>query len=81
MTFAKPKPKAKKSNTPDNQLIVKVPTSKGLVTLGKIGLYDESDLHAKVAALSSEQLIKLISKAELSIVPYESSTEKIELDI
>lgn len=80
MAFAS-KPKRNKGNLPDNQLIVKVPTKKGFLTLGKIGLYNESDLHAKVAALSEEQLIKLIAKAELAVVPYESPVDVIELDI
>lgn len=64
-----------KSNTPDNQLVVKVATSKGYVTLGKIGLYNESALHSQVAKLSNEQLVKLLANAELSIVPYSSNAE------
>ena len=76
------KSKSGKSNLPDNQLVVKVSTSKGYVTLGKIGLYNESALHSKVAQLTNEQLIKLLSKAEVSIVPYSSNTdEEIELVI
>ena len=75
------KSKSGKSNLPDNQLVVKVSTSKGYVTLGKIGLYNESALHSKVAELTNEQLIKLLAKAEVSIVPYSSSVneEGIEL--
>lgn len=77
------KSKSKSGNLPDNQLVVKVSTSKGFVTLGKIGLYNESALHSKVAALSPEQLVRLLSKAELSIVAYSngSSDDDIELDI
>ena len=71
-----------KSNLPNHQLIIKVSTSQGYVTLGKIGLYDESALHSKVAQLSSEQLVKLIAKAELSIVAYSANTkDDIELII
>lgn len=76
--------KSKKSgNLPDNQLVVKVSTSKGFVTLGKIGLYNESALHSKVAALSNEQLLKLLTKAEVSVVPYSNGNNEddIELDI
>ena len=81
MAFVSKKSKGA-SNTPDNQLVIKVSTSKGFVTLGKIGLYNESALHSKVSALSSEQLVKLLSKAELSIVPYSSSSnEEFELDL
>ena len=76
------KSKSGKSNLPDNQLVVKVSTSKGYVTLGKIGLYNESALHSKVGQLSNEQLIKLLSNAEVSIVPYSSNTDdEIELVI
>lgn len=77
------KSKSKSGNLPDNQLIIKVSTSKGFVTLGKVGLYNESALHSKVAQLTNEQLIKLLSKAELSIQPYSngSSDEDFELDI
>lgn len=76
------KSKSGKANLPDNQLVVKVKTSKGFVTLGKIGLYNESSLHSKVAQLSAEQLIRLLSNAELSIVPYSSNTDDdIELVI
>ena len=88
MTFASEKSKptksksGKASNLPDNQLIIKVSTSKGYVTLGKIGLYNESALHSKVAQLSNEQLIKLFSKAELSIVAYSNDNkDDITLDI
>ena len=82
MAFVSKKSKGA-SNTPDNQLVIKVSTSKGFVTLGKVGLYNESALHSKVSALSSEQLVKLLSKAELSIVPYSSSSsnEEFELDL
>ena len=81
MAFVSKKSKGA-SNTPDNQLVIKVSTSKGFVTLGKVGLYNESALHSKVSALSPEQLVKLLSKAELSIVPYSSSNEEtIELMI
>ena len=62
-------------NLPDNQLIIKVSTSKGYVTLGKIGLYNESALHSAVAKLSNEQLIKLLSKAELEIVAYSNDNK------
>lgn len=76
------KSKSGKGKLPDNQLVIKVKTSKGFVTLGKIGLYDESALHSKVAQLSSEQLIKLLSNAEVSIVAYSSNTDdEIELVI
>ena len=76
------KSKSGKSNLPDNQLVVKVSTSKGYVTLGKIGLYNESALHSKVAQLTNEQLIKLLSNAEVSIVAYSSNTDdEIELVI
>lgn len=76
------KSKSGKGKLPDNQLVIKVKTSKGFVTLGKLGLYDESALHSKVAQLSSEQLIKLLSNAEVSIVAYSSNTDdEIELVI
>ena len=89
MTFASEKSKptksksGKASNLPNHQLIIKVSTSQGYVTLGKIGLYDESALHSKVAKLSNEQLLKLFAKAELSIVAYSSPSNKddIELDL
>lgn len=71
-----------KSNLPNHQLVIKVSTSQGYVTLGKIGLYDESALHSKVAKLSNEQLLKLIAKAELSIVAYSANNkDDIELII
>ena len=77
------KSKSGKSNLPDNQLVIKVSTSKGFVTLGKVGLYNESTLHSKVAQLSSEQLVKLLSKAEVSIVAYSNNgnDDDFELDI
>ena len=87
MAFASEKSKPTKSKTgkgnlPDNQLVIKVSTSKGYVTLGKIGLYNESALHAAVAKLSNEQLIKLLSKAELEIVAYSNGNkDEITLDI
>ena len=83
MAFVSKAKSAKQNNLPDYQLVIKVPTSKGYVTLGKVGLYQESPLHSKVAQLSQEQLIKLLSKAELSIGPYASSNidEDIELVI
>lgn len=86
MTFASEKSKptksksGKASNLPNHQLIIKVSTSKGHVTLGKIGLYDESALHSAVAKLSNEQLLKLLAKAEVSVVPYTSDNkDAIEL--
>lgn len=85
MAFASEKSKSStkgksKSNLPDNQLVIKVSTSKGHVTLGKIGLYDESALHSAVAKLSNEQLLKLLAKAEVSVVPYTSDNkDAIEL--
>lgn len=69
------KSKSTKSNLPDHQLIVKIQTSKGYITLGKLGLYNESVLHSKITKLNNEQLVKLFSKAELSIVPYSSNIE------
>ena len=87
MTFASEKSKSStkgksKSNLPDNQLVIKVSTSKGYVTLGKIGLYNESALHEKVAKLTNEQLLKLLAKAEVSIVPFTSNAkDDIELDL
>ena len=81
MTFVS-KSKSGKTKLPDNQLIIKVSTSKGYVTLGKIGLYNESALHSKVAKLSNEQLIKLLSKAEFEIVTYSNDNkDAIELVI
>ena len=86
MTFASEKSKptksksGKASNLPNHQLIIKVSTSKGYVTLGKIGLYDESALHSAVAKLSNEQLVKLIAQAELEIVAYgNGNKDAIEL--
>lgn len=85
MAFASPeKAKSAKSapaNKPNHQLIVKVATSKGFITLGKIGLYDESALHSAVAKLSNEQLVKLLSNAELSIVPYTDSKDKDAIEL
>ena len=83
MAFVSKSSKSSKGNLPDNQLVIKVPTSKGYITLGKIGLYNESNLHSKVAQLPQDQLIKLLSKAELIIQPYSSSSndEDIELVI
>lgn len=75
------KSKSGKANLPDNQLVVKVSTSKGFVTLGKIGLYNESALHSKVAQLTNEQLIRLLSNAELSIVPYQSGNADDEIEL
>lgn len=75
MAFVSKKSKPGNANTPDNQLVVKVSTSKGFVTLGKIGLYNESALHSQVAKLSNEQLVKLLAKAELSIIPYSNNAE------
>lgn len=82
MAFAKPSNKKTKSNLPDNQLVIKVPTSKGFVTLGKIGLYNESNLHTKVTALDETKLKALLAKAEISIVAYSANIDDdIELDI
>lgn len=75
------KNKSGKSKLPDNQLIVKIATSKGFVTLGKIGLYDESALHSKVSQLTNEQLVRLLSKAELSIVPYINGNAEEEIEL
>ena len=85
MAFASEKSKPTKStkgksNLPNHQLIIKVSTSKGHVTLGKIGLYDESALHSAVAKLSNEQLLKLLAKAEVTVVPYTNDNkDAIEL--
>ena len=73
MAFAAPT--KKKNNTPDKELIIKINTSKGFVTLGRVGLYDESGLHTAVAKLGPEQLAKLISNAQLEIVNYSRDTE------
>lgn len=75
------KSKSKSGNLPDNQLIIKVSTSKGFVTLGKVGLYNESALHNKVSQLTTEQLVRLLSKAELSIVPYQSSAADDDFEL
>lgn len=75
------KSKSGKSNLPDNQLVVKVKTSKGFVTLGKIGLFNESALHSKVSQLSTEQLIKLLANAEVSIVPYQSNNADDDIEL
>lgn len=75
------KSKSGKSNLPDNQLVVKVKTSKGFVTLGKIGLFNESTLHSKVSQLSTEQLIKLLANAEVSIVPYQSNNADDDIEL
>lgn len=75
------KSKSGKSNLPDNHLVVKVSTSKGYVTLGKIGLFNESALHSKVAQLTNEQLVKLLSKAEVSVVPYSSNANEDEIEL
>lgn len=82
MAFVSNKSKSGKvSNTPDNQLIIKVKTSKGYVTLGKLGLYDESALHSKVAKLTNDQLVKLLSNAELSIVPYNNGNNDDDIEL
>lgn len=82
MAFVSNKSKSgKASNTPDNQLIIKVKTSKGYVTLGKLGLYDESSLHSKVAKLTNDQLVKLLSNAELSIVPYNNGNNDDDIEL
>ena len=75
------KSKSGKGNLPDNQLVVKVSTSKGFVTLGKIGLYNESALHSKVAQLSNEQLIKLLANAQLEIVAYSNGSSEDEIEL
>lgn len=81
MAFVSNKSKSKSGNLPDNQLVVKVSTSKGFVTLGKIGLYNESALHSKVAQLTNEQLIKLLANAEVSIVPYNNGNNDDEIEL
>lgn len=82
MAFVSNKSKSGKvSNTPDNQLIIKVKTSKGYVTLGKLGLYDESSLHSKVAKLTNDQLVKLLSNSELSIVPYNNGNNDDDIEL
>lgn len=75
------KSKSGKSNKPDNNLVIKVNTSKGFVTLGKIGLFNESALHSQVSKLSAEQLIKLLSNAEVSIVPYTDGNADNEIEL
>ena len=70
MAFASKTNSKKTNNLPDNELVIKVNTSEGYVTLGRIGLYDESPLHSQVTKLSKEQLAKLISNAELTIIEY-----------
>ena len=75
------KSKSGKSKLPDQQLVVKVSTSKGYVTLGKIGLYNESALHSKVAQLTNEQLVKLLTNAELSITQYSSNANEEEIEL
>lgn len=81
MAFVSKKAKSNSGNLPDNQLVVKVSTSKGFVTLGKIGLYNESALHSKVAQLTNEQLIKLLANAEVSIVPYNNGNNDDEIEL
>ena len=81
MAFVSSKKKSK-GNLPDNQLVIKINTSKGYITLGRVGLYDESSLHTKVANLSPEKLAKLLASAQLEVVPYEESlNDDIELII
>lgn len=75
------KSKSKSGNKPDNNLVIKVNTSKGFVTLGKVGLYNESALHSKVAQLTNEQLVRLLSQAELSIVPYTEGNDSEEIEL
>lgn len=70
-----------KANKPDNNLVIKVKTSKGFVTLGKVGLFNESALHSKVAQLTNEQLVRLLSQAELSIVPYTDGNDSEEIEL
>ena len=76
MAFAKTK---KTNNLPDKELVIKVNTSEGFVTLGRVGLYEESPLHSQVTKLSNEQLVKLISNAELTIIEYSRSPTDIKL--
>ena len=73
MAFAAPT--KKKNNTPDKELIIKINTSKGFVTLGRIGLYDESSLHTAVSQLTQEQLQQLLAKASVEIVNYTRDDE------
>lgn len=83
MAFVSSKKSKKTNNLPSHEVVVKVSTSKGFVTLGRIGLFEESSLHSKVAQLTNEQLIKLFAKAELSIVEYsrDNNEGSIELDL
>lgn len=84
MTFASPKTPSKKvtKNTPNKELIVKVNTSKGYVTLGRIGLYNESALHTQVSQLQPEQLQQLLAKSQIEVVEYtRSDDDKIQLVI
>ena len=61
MAFVSKSKAAKKGNLPDYQLVIKISTSKGFITLGKLGLYEESTLHSKVAQLPQDQLVNLLS--------------------
>ena len=70
MAFASKTNSKKTNNLPDKELVIKVNTSEGYVTLGRIGLYDESPLHSKVTQLSNEQLAKLLASAQLTIIEY-----------
>ena len=83
MTFASPKQPTKKAKaTPNKEIVVKVNTSKGYVTLGRIGLYDESPLHAQVSKLTQDQLAKLLANSSLEIVEYtRASSDDIQLVI
>ena len=68
MAFAS---KTKKTNNlPDKELVIKVNTSEDFVTLGRVGLYEESPLHSQVTQLSNEQLAKLLASAQLTIIEY-----------
>ena len=81
MAFVSSKKKGK-GNLPDHQLVIKINTSKGYITLGRVGLYNESTLHDKVVNLSPEKLAKLLGQALVEVVPYEEAlTEEIELII
>lgn len=83
MTFASPTTPSKKKATkatPNKEIVVKINTSKGYVTLGRIGLYDESPLHAQVSKLTQDQLVKLLANASLEIVEYtRASSDDIQL--
>ena len=84
MAFASPQPASakKKAKTPDKELVIKVNTSKGYVTLGKLGLYNESSLHLQVSKLQPEQLQQLLAKATVEIIDYSrSEDDKIQLVI